>query len=128
MNPCRPDLEAVFCLEVCCIFKWKNMTMLFRRIIAGVALAAALAACGGAPEKEAVAASISKILPGTFEVLSLSPVNGIAGLFEVRIMANKQPVVLYVNRNATLVFSGNIIDPASKQNLTLEAQKKLTGK
>jgi len=104
------------------------MAILICRFFAAVALAAALAACGGAPKKEDVAASIKKIMPVNFEIVSVATVSGIPGLFEVQVKADKQPVVLYVNKSAKLVVSGSIIDVDSKQNLTLEVQKKLAGK
>lgn len=88
----------------------------------------ALTACGGQPKKEEVTASLKKIMPINFEIVAIAPVNGIAGLFEVQVKADKQPLVLYVNKNANLVVSGSIVDINSKQNLTLEAQKKLAGK
>lgn len=88
----------------------------------------ALTACGGQPKKEEVTASLKKIMPINFEVVAIAPVNGIAGLFEVQVKADKQSLVLYVNKNANLVVSGSIVDVNSKQNLTLEAQKKMAGK
>ncbi len=87
-----------------------------------------LTACGGAPEKVAVANSIKKILPVNFEVMAVTAVSGIPGLFEVQLKADRQPVVLYVNKSAKLVFSGSIVDVDTKQNLTLEVQKKMAGK
>lgn len=104
------------------------MNKQFCRIVALGALTMALAACGGAPKKEDVAASIKKIMPVNFEVVAVSAVSGIPGLFEVQVKADKQPVVLYVNKSAKLVVSGSIVDVDSKQNLTLEAQKKMAGK
>ena len=98
------------------------------KIIALAAILSALSACGGAPKKEDVAASIKKIMPVNFEVTGVAPVNGIPGLFEVLVKADKQPLVLYVNKSAKLVVSGSIVDVDSKQNLTLEAQKKLAVK
>lgn len=104
------------------------MKTLSCRILTVVALSAALTACGGAPKKEDVAASIKKIMPVSFEVVAVSTVNGIPGLFEVQVKVDKQPVVLYVNKSAKLVVSGSIVDVETKQNLTLEAQKKITVK
>lgn len=88
----------------------------------------ALTACGGQPKKEEVTASLKKIMPVNFEIVAVAPVNGIAGLFEVHVKADKQPLVLYVNKNAKLVVSGSIVDIDSKQNLTLDAQKKMMAK
>jgi hypothetical protein len=104
------------------------MKKLSCRILTVVALSAALTACGGAPKKEDVAASIKKIMPVNFEVVAVSAVSGIPGLFEVQVKADKQPVILYINKNGKLVVSGSIVDVDTKQNLTLEAQKKLVGK
>ena len=104
------------------------MKKLSCKIIAVVALSAALTACGGVPKKEDVATSIKKIMPVNFEVIAVSAVSGIPGLFEVQVKVDKQPVVLYVNKSAKLVVSGSIVDVDSKQNLTLEAQKKMAVK
>lgn len=99
------------------------------RITAVLLMSLMLAACGGgAPSKEEVTASIKKIMPVNFEVVGVSPVKDIAGLFEVLVKVDKQPVVLYVNSKAKLVVSGSIVDIDTKQNLTLDAQKKLAGK
>lgn len=98
------------------------------KVVTVAVVSLALSACGGAPKKEDVAASIKKIMPVNFEVTAVSAVSGIPGLFEVLVKADKQPVVLYVNKSAKLVVSGSIVDVDSKQNLTLEAQKKMIAK
>lgn len=84
-----------------------------------------ISACNNAPKIEVVTASIKKIMPVNFEIVGISAVEGIPGLFEVLVKADKQPVVLYVNKNAKIVVSGSIINVDSKQNLTLDAQKKI---
>jgi len=96
------------------------------KLVAIGAVSLALSACGGAPKKEDVAASIKKIMPVNFEIIGVSAVSDIPGLFEVLVKVDKQPVVLYVNKSAKLVVSGSIVNVDSKQNLTLEAQKKIT--
>jgi hypothetical protein len=88
----------------------------------------AVTACDSAPKKEDVTASIKKIMPVNFEVLHVSPVDGISGLYEVLVKVDKQPLVLYVNSKAKLVVSGSIVNVDSKQNLTAEAMKKITSK
>ncbi|NVN99822.1 MAG: hypothetical protein HXX17_10890 [Geobacteraceae bacterium] len=88
----------------------------------------AVTACDNAPKKEDVAISLKKIMPVNFEVLNVSPVDGISGLYEVLINADKKPLVLYVNSKAKLVVSGSIVNVDSKQNLTAEAVKKITSK
>ena len=104
------------------------MRSIVYKIIAVATISLVLTACGGTPKNEDVAASIKKIMPVNFEVIGVSPVSGISGLFEVLVKVDKQPVVLYVNISAKLVVSGSIVDVDSKQNLTLEAQKKITSK
>lgn len=97
--------------------------------VAVISLSLMLSACGGGtPKKEDVAASIKKIMPVNFEVSEVSAVKEVPGLFEVLVKADNQAVVLYVNRKATVVVSGSIIEVDTKKNLTLEAQKKITGK
>lgn len=89
------------------------------------ALLLALTACNTAPKQEDVTASIKKIMPVNFQVHGVTAVEGVPGLFEVLVQADKQAVVLYVNKNAKLIVSGSIIEVDTKKNLTLEAQKKI---
>jgi hypothetical protein len=89
-------------------------------------LSLALTACSGAPKKDAVTAAIKKIMPSSFEVVAVNTVPDIAGLYEVLVRIDRQPFVLYVNKNAKLVVSGSIIEVESKKNLTSEAKKRIT--
>lgn len=105
------------------------MKKILVRFTAVVSIALALTACsGGAPKNELVTASIKKIMPVNFEVQGVSPVKDVPGLYEVLVKADKQPLVLYVNSKATVVVTGSIVEVETKKNLTLEAQKKMTGK
>jgi hypothetical protein len=105
------------------------MKTILVRVVAVITLALSLSACSGsAPKKEVVTAAIKKIMPVNFEIQEISPVKDMPGLYEVLVKADKQPLVLYVNSKATLVFSGSIVEIETKKNMTLEAQKKLTGK
>ena len=95
-------------------------------IVAGVA--GCLAGCGSsAPSKEEVTASIKKIMPVNFEVVQVTPLKEISGLSEVVALVDKQPVVFYTDRKGKYVLSGSLVAVDSKQNLTLETQKKFRG-
>ncbi|ABQ26007.1 disulfide isomerase DsbC N-terminal domain-containing protein [Geotalea uraniireducens] len=98
-------------------------------LIFGVMIMALLAACsGGTPKKEEVTASIKKILPVNFEVLEINKLKDIPGLCEVVVKVDKQPVVFYIDNKAKYVVSGSIVAVDTKQNLTLETQKKFAQK
>lgn len=78
-----------------------------------------------APTKEVVSASIKKIMPPNFEVLTVTPLKEVPGLFEVAIKMDKQPVVLYMDQKAQYVLSGSLLHVETKKNLTIEAQGKI---
>ncbi len=88
----------------------------------------AFAACSKPPAKEQVQESIKKFIPVNFEVLRISELKEISGLYEVVISINAQPVVLYVDKKAKFVFTGNIMSTENKANLTLETQQKFQQK
>ena len=77
------------------------------------------------PSKETVTASIKKIMPPNFEVVSVAPLKEVPGLIEVAVKMGDQPVVLYLDKKAKYVLSGSLLNIESKQNLTIEAQKKI---
>jgi thiol:disulfide interchange protein DsbC len=77
------------------------------------------------PTKEVVTASIKKIMPPNFEVVGISPLKEMPGLFEVSVKMDKQPVVLYMDKNAQYVISGSLLNVETKKNLTVEAQGKI---
>lgn len=77
------------------------------------------------PSKEKVSASLKSIMPPDFEIVSISPVKDIRGLIEVSVKMNKQPVVLYMDKKARYVFSGSLLEIATKRNLTIEAQGRI---
>ncbi|GAW65762.1 lipoprotein [Geoanaerobacter pelophilus] len=91
-------------------------------------MAFSLAACSKPPAKEQVQAAVKKFIPVNFEVLQLSELKEIPGLYEVVISVNQQPVVLYVDKKAKYVLSGNVMSVENKANLTLETQKKFQKK
>ena len=100
-------------------------------MIANVKIALSLAAlflcaCSAqTPTKEAVTASIKKIMPANFEVVSVTPLKEVSGLFEVAVKMDKQPVVLYMDKKAQYVLSGSLLHVETKKNLTIEALGKI---
>lgn len=77
------------------------------------------------PDKKNVADAIRKIMPPTFEVVSVMPLKEVPGLIEVAVIMDKKPVVLYMDKNAKYVFSGSLLHVETKKNLTIEAQSKI---
>lgn len=84
-----------------------------------------LCSCSSTPTKEAVSESIKNIMPPNFEVVSVTPLKEVPGLLEVAVKLDKQPIVLYMDNKAKYVLSGSLLDPKTKLNLTIEAQKKI---
>jgi hypothetical protein len=98
-------------------------------LLFSLAVVVFLSACDcGTPKKEEVAASIKKIMPVNFEILEINCVKEIPGLNEVVVKVDKQPIVFYIDKKAKYLVSGSIVSIDTKQNLTLETQKKFIGK
>lgn len=99
-----------------------------KSVILVLSAALLLTGCGGAPKKDDVTVAIKKIIPMHFEVLEIKCVDAVPGLFEVVLKVDKQPIVLYVDKNSKYVVSGSIVEVETKQNLTTEAQKRFAQK
>ena len=97
---------------------------MFKRLFVVTCIALALAACSSPPSKEKVKESVKKIIPVAFEVLEVNELKAIPGLYEVVLKADKQPIVLYMDKNAKYLISGSLMSLDTKTNLTLESQKK----
>lgn len=83
-----------------------------------------ISGCSSAPSKDVAAAALEKILPMTFSIEGVRPVKGISGLSEVIVVANKQPMVFYMDKKGAYIISGNIVEAETKKNLTIEALQK----
>ena len=97
----------------------------FFRIVLSFSFLSLCACSSQTPTKEVVSASIKKIMPPNFEVVSVTPLKEVSGLFEVAVKMDKQPVVLYMDKKAQYVFSGSLLHVETKKNLTIEAQGKI---
>lgn len=84
------------------------------------------AACTKQPSKEIVKDAVGKVMPGSYEITGVRPVEGIGGLYEVVVtMGGGQPVIFYMDGAGKYLVSGSIIETATKKNLTLEQVKKM---
>ncbi|WP_243371406.1 disulfide isomerase DsbC N-terminal domain-containing protein [Geotalea sp. SG265] len=83
-----------------------------------------MSGCSSAPSKDVAAAALKKILPMSFSIEGVHPVKGISVLSEVIVVANKQPMVFYMDKKGAYVISGNIVEAETKKNLTIEALQK----
>ena len=101
---------------------------MLKKLSVATCLLLSLAACSAAPTKDQVKESVKKIIPVAFEVLEVNEVKDIPGLYEVVIRANKQPIVLYMDKKTKYVISGSLMSLDNKSNLTLETQKKFLQK
>lgn len=93
-----------------------------RLLLAGLLIV--LAGCGRAPSKEEAAAAIGKITPVKFDVLEVSKMQEIPGLYAVAVSINGQPVIYYLDGKARYIVLGNVMRAADRTNITMEAQKK----
>jgi len=101
---------------------------MLKRVVALCALTLVIAGCGKAPGKEKVQESLKRFIPVNFQVLEVSKLQQIPGLYQVVLRADKQTLVLYVDQKAQYVLSGNLMELDSKKNLTLETQNKFLQK
>ena len=101
---------------------------MLRKLSVACALSLSLVACSAPPTKEQVKESVKRIIPVNFEVLQVSELKEVPGLYEVILRANNQPIVLYVDKKAKYVISGSLMALDTKTNLTLESQKKFLPK
>lgn len=101
---------------------------MFKKYIVLCLAALALSACSKPPAKEEVQAAVKKFIPMNFEVLQVSEVKGIDGLYETAINVGGHPVIFYVDKNCKFIFTGSMMSTETKANLTTEAQKKFQNK
>lgn len=88
----------------------------------------AVSGCSKPPAKEQVHQAVGKIISVPFEVLQVSELKEIRGLYEVVITVGKNPVVLYVDKKAKYVVAGNVMSTETGTDLTAEAQKRFQKK
>lgn len=101
---------------------------MFKKYLVLTLVALSLAACSKPPAKEQVQEAIKQFIPVNFEVMQLSELKEVPGLYEVVVSVNEQPVVFYVDKKAKYVFSGSVMSVETKGNLTVETQKKFQKK
>ena len=63
-------------------------------------------------------------MPVNFEILAINKVKDISGISEVVVRVGSQTIVFYVDNKAKYLISGSIMSTETKQNLTMETQKK----
>ena len=97
---------------------------MLKKFFAVCVLSFTLAACSKPPGNEQVTEAVKKIIPVAFELVKVTELKEVPGLYEVVLRVNQQPIVLYVDKKAQYVFSGSILSISNKANLTMETQKK----
>ena len=98
---------------------------MLKKLVTVCVLSLSLAACSKPPpSNEQVSEAVKRIIPIAFELVKVTELKEVPGLFEVVLRVNQQPIVLYVDKKAQYVFSGNILSISNKANLTMETQKK----
>ncbi|WP_129127709.1 disulfide isomerase DsbC N-terminal domain-containing protein [Geomonas oryzae] len=101
---------------------------MFKRFIVLCLAVLVLSACSKPPAKDQVQAAVKKFIPMDFEVLQVSEVKGIDGLYEAAISVGGHPVIFYVDKKCDYIFTGSMMSTETKANLTAEAQTKLQKK
>lgn len=81
--------------------------------------------CDKAPSKDAIKASVKKIMPVEFEITEVKKLNEISGLYEVVLKLGSQVVVFYTDKDARFIVNGSIVEAETKKNLTMERQMAL---
>ena len=81
--------------------------------------------CSPEPSKDMVTEALKPILPQNYSVSSVEKCKAVTGLYEVVVVIDKQPTILYIDQNLKHVVSGSIVEIASKKNLTYETQTKI---
>lgn len=87
-----------------------------------------LSACSKPPAKDQVQAAVKQFIPMNFDVLQVSEIKGIDGLYEAVISVGGHPVIFYVDKKCDYIFTGSMMSTETKANLTTEAQKKFQNK
>ncbi|OGU14424.1 MAG: hypothetical protein A2076_16825 [Geobacteraceae bacterium GWC2_53_11] len=90
----------------------------------GLVLVSLVAGCGVAPSKDKVSEALKPIMPPNFSVKSIEKFSALDGIYEVVVVINDQPTVLYLDSKMKHVISGSVVEIASKKNLTYETQMK----
>ena len=97
---------------------------MLKKLLAVCLLALFLVGCSKPPTKAQVQESIKQLVPVAFEVVDITELKQVPGLYQVVIRVHKQPVVLYLDKSAKYAFSGIILSLPDKTNMTQEVQKK----
>ncbi|NVN99824.1 MAG: hypothetical protein HXX17_10900 [Geobacteraceae bacterium] len=69
-----------------------------------------------------VGEAVKSLLPANHKIVRITPVEGIPGIIEVVAKIDTQSVVLYLDKSLKYVFSGSLMEIATKKNLTAESQ------
>lgn len=94
------------------------------RLLSGLLLAIMVAGCNAAPTNEKVTEVLKPIMPPSFSVKSIENFSALKGVYEVVVVIDNQPTVLYLDSKLKHVISGSVVEIASKKNLTYETQMK----
>lgn len=84
--------------------------------------------CGKAPSKDAIKASVKKVMQVEFEIAEVKKLEEISGLYEVVLKLGDQFVVFYTDKDARFIVNGSIVEAETKKNLTMERQMALNPK
>jgi len=100
------------------------MNHVSRNLLSGLVLACVVTGCSSAPSKEKVSETLKPIMPPSFIVSSIVKFPALDGIYEVVVVIDNQPTVLYLDSKLKHVISGSVVEIASKKNLTYETQMK----
>jgi hypothetical protein len=97
---------------------------MIKQIAATLLITAMVSGCSSDPTADKVTEALKPIMPPNFTVNSVVKLNALSDIYEVVVLIDKQPTVLYLDKKLKHVISGSIVEIATKKNLTYETQMK----
>ena len=89
-----------------------------------IVISAMISACSGScPSPKDARTALQPIMPANFEVKEVRALRELPSLCESVVVTDKQPIVVYLDKKGKVIFSGSVIELASKKNLTMERLK-----
>lgn len=94
------------------------------RLLSGLLLAVMVAGCNSVPTKEKVSEVLKPIMPPSFTISSIEKFTALDSVYEVVVVIDNQPTVIYLDSKLKHVISGSVVEIATKKNLTYDTQMK----
>lgn len=93
-----------------------------------VVAAVFIGGCGTCPSPEGAKKVLQPIMPQNFTILGAGASREVPSLCEVAVAIDKQNMIVYLDKNKKYVFSGSVIELATRKNITQQKQQSLAPK